>query len=156
MTTPSSPRAILLTAACALLAGGCSGGGSNGVGDDTGTANQPFCYIAADADTHYIDAGGGAGASGKLFGLLLTDRAEDLHDPNFVAYVEYTLESVDFGGSQLIGESSPEGDFVETLGAGTWRIQVADSKMGYTCQNTYEFDIAAGDTTFLCLDMACK
>jgi len=123
--------------------------------DDTSTTTE-YCYSLDDKNTHFIDTGGGDGASGKLYGRLVTDKAEDLHDPNFVANVEYTLQSLDVGGSQQTGETTSEGDFVETLGAGSWLIKVADQRQGYSCQNDYEFTIEAGDTTRMCLDLACK
>lgn len=125
--------------------------------DDTGVAGDlPYCYVVADGDTHYIDAGGGVGGSGKLYGRLLTDKSADVHDPNFVASVEYTLQNNDTGGIQQVGKTNVGGDFVETLGAGSWEIKVATQKQGYSCENQYTFSIEAGNTTYLCLDLGCK
>lgn len=129
--------------------------GDKAVYDDTGEV-LPYCYTPEDGDTHYVETGGGNGQSGKLYGRLITGRSDDVHDPNFVANVEYTLQNANVGGGQQVGATETGGDFVETLGAGDWTIKVSTQKQGYTCENEYVFGIEAGDTTYLCLEMNCN
>jgi hypothetical protein len=123
--------------------------------EDSGTESM-WCETMDDADTDYIDQGGGSGASGVLEGRLVTDESEDIHDPNLTAYVEYTLEPPS-GGIATVGETNMDGDFVENLGASDdpWILELSANKPPFTCQNTYEFVIEAGNTTHLCLDVSC-
>jgi len=122
---------------------------------DSGGAATGYCEAMTDANTSYVEYGGGSSSSGLVYGRLITDESDDIHDPNFVGFVEYTLESVDVGGSQTPGETEMDGDFAETLGAGTWLYKLSDTRPPYTCSNEYEFEVEAGDTTYLCIDVNC-
>ncbi len=152
MNELSFRRVAVVALALPLLA---SCGDKAVYGDDSGVV-LPYCYDVADGDTYYVDPGGGSGASGKLIGRLITTKSDDVHDPNFVASVEYTLQNADVGGSQQVGESAVGGDFLETLGAGSWTIKVATQKQGYSCENEYGFEVEAGNTTNLCLELGCN
>lgn len=143
----------LALSAAALGLGSCGGSGDQ---VDTSAADLPFCEKVMDANTQEGAEGGGNGASGYVFGRLLTDVTEDLHDPQFVAFVEYALENTDVGGAQRQGESDQEGTFTEYLGEGNWHIRISAFKGGYHCNTEMDFTVAAGDTTNLCIDMQCE
>jgi hypothetical protein len=124
-------------------------------GGDTGGTGL-FCESMSTADQWKIEGGGGTSVSGVIYGRLLTDKSEDPRDPNFVAYVGYAMKSLDVGGVQTPGETDVKGDFVETVGAGQWEITVAAVKNGWTCNNQVSFEVEAGSTTWLCLDLRCE
>lgn len=126
---------------------------------DSGADGQEatgFCYSMDDADTTLIEEGGGNGSSGLLDGRLITDESDDPRDPALVVNVDYTLENLDTGGSPIQGKTDSEGSFTESLGGGTWLLRLSDSKGGYTCRNELEFVVEAGNTTRMCLDVACE
>ena len=58
-------------------------------------------------------------------GRLATGESDDIRDPNLVAYVDYTLQSIDVGGSAQQGETDDGGEF-----EGVWRRAVAASAIG--------------------------
>lgn len=121
------------------------------------TANLPYCEKLADIDTNYVETGTfDSATSGKIYGRLITEKSTDLHDPNYTANVEFTMQSVDVGGSQLVDSTDEAGAIVQTLGAGNWRIKLSIKKQGYTCSNEYELPVTAGDTTWFCLSMGCN
>lgn len=116
-----------------------------------------FCEDIADADTYTLKDGDVSGSNGSLYGRIITDEAEDPHNPNFVGRVTYILENLDVGGSPRYGESSDDGEIVTTLGEGNWRIQLSNIRIaGYDCYNDQTFVIEAGRITELCLDVACE
>lgn len=131
-------------------------GGCGDTADDTGVGDQPYCTVFRDANTSFIEPGGGNGESGYVLARLVTDKADDIRDPNFVAFVDYTLENLDVGGSQTLGESTQEGDVIETLGAGNWRIKLNKNAAGYNCYNEFDFLVEAGNSTTMCLDVGCE
>jgi hypothetical protein len=141
-------------ASAALALPGCGDKETVG-GTETGEASG-FCYSMADADTTLVEEGGGSGASGLLDGRLITDESDDFRDPALVVNVDYTIQNLDVGGSPLLGKTDSQGSFVESLGDGTWLLRLSDSKGGYTCRNEIEFAIEAGNTTRMCLDVACE
>jgi hypothetical protein len=122
--------------------------------DDTAEV-EVFCDSMATANQWKVEAGGADKVSGLVYGRLITDQSDDPRDPNFVAFVEYTLKNTDVGGVQIPGESDVNGDFVEMLGAGAWEITIAAVKNGWTCNNKVDFEVAPDSTTWLCLDMQC-
>ena len=77
------------------------------------------------SDLYEIESGGGSGASGAVAGHMLTDESDDIHDPNFVADVEYTLENTDVGGTQQQGQTDGDGYFTEILGEGNWLLKLS-------------------------------
>jgi hypothetical protein len=142
--------------AAALLAG-CSGGAAVDTTDTSETHLELFCEDIVEADAYTLRDGDGEGVNGSLYGRIITDEADDPHNPNFVAKVAYILENLDVGGSPRYGESSNVGEIVATLGAGQWRIQLSNNRVaGYDCYNDQTFVIEAGQITELCLDVACE
>ena len=121
---------------------------------DSGTT--PFCEVWEDADTFVVTEGGGTDGSGTLIGRMITNRSEDLHDTVYVAGVTYTLENLDIGGTPQIAESSSTGDLTHALGEGRWEIALSTTAGGYTCANSMEFDVEAGRTTEVCIDIGCQ
>lgn len=146
------PTALALLLAPALVACGDKESDSATGGDEA----TGFCYSMDDADTTLQEPGGGSGSSGLLDGRLITDESDDPRDPALVVNVDYTLENLDTGGSPIQGKTDSSGSFTELLGQGTWLLRLSDSKGGYTCRNELEFTIVAGDTTRMCLDVACE
>jgi len=139
----------LIPALLCLLA--CSGDKSS----DTSAANLPFCEKMADGNTQEFETGGGNGESGLVFGRLITNVTEDIHDPQFTAFVEYALENTDVGGAQRQGETNQEGELQELLGQGNWHLRISAFKGGYRCESEMDFNVKAGDSTNLCIDMRC-
>jgi len=155
----SHPLALrsLLTVGAASAALALPGCGDKDAGDGTETGQQTgFCYSMDDADTTVVEPGGGSGASGLLDGRLITDESDDIRDPAIVVNVDYTIENLDVGGSPKLGKTDSEGSFTESIGEGTWLLRLSDSKGGFTCRNEIEFDIEAGNTTRMCLDVGCE
>jgi hypothetical protein len=147
-------RDLLLLGAVLLV--GCDAGDSDSA-SDTAEDTDLFCQDIASADSYDIRDGDISGANGSLYGRIITDEADDPHNPNFVAKVTYILENLDVGGSPRYGESNDVGEIVSTLGAGNWRIQLSNNRVaGYTCYNDQQFVIEAGQITELCLDVACE
>ena len=115
-----------------------------------------FCETLDHADTARVVSGGGNGSSGKVQGHFITDISDDIHDPNMVAFVEYVVENSDVGGVPQISDSDRSGDFVETLGAGSWLIRMSYARGAYSCQNEVPFVVQAGNTTKLCIELGCE
>lgn len=128
---------------------------NGGTGNDSG-GEVPFCEALSYAGQTRIEEGGGSGGSGKVVGRVVTSKSSDIHDPNYVASVPYTLENLDVGGTNTLGETDTEGAFVEILGAGNWEIKLAAQKVGYQCENTMDFLVQAGNTTYLCIALNCQ
>ena len=124
--------------------------------DAPDTAPIAFCETMDDADSYYIEEGGGNGSSGKVIGRLITDVTGSLHDPNLVANVDYTIDNLDVGGTQQQGRTDQDGSFQEVLGEGTWRFKHSAEKSGYSCANTVDFEVEGGNTTWLCIDANCQ
>jgi hypothetical protein len=124
-------------------------------GIDTNDVELPFCEKVEDFDTTYPETGGGQGESGVLVGRLVSDETEELHDPQMVAYVALSLENLDSGGTERSPETDIEGNFTYGLGGGRWRIRVGERKVGFSCNNELEFEIVAGDTLYMCMDLNC-
>ena len=79
-----------------------------------------------------------------------------MHDPNYVADVEYTLENTDVGGTQQQGQTDSEGYFTEVLGEGNWLLKLSAFKGSLDCLNEISFRVEGGNTTELCIDVHCE
>jgi hypothetical protein len=123
---------------------------------DTSLRTEAFCFGMGDANTWMLEPLDGDPSSGQLWGLLATDESDDIRDPNLVAYVDYTLQSVDVGGSAQRGRSDDEGEFEERVGAGSWRLRLSAIKGGFQCENDLEVPVEAGKRTVLCVDVGCQ
>ena len=122
---------------------------------DTGVPYLPFCEKMEDANSHGIEVGGGSGTSGSVIGRVITDESQDLHDPQWVGFLDYTIDNIDVGGTQQQGETQQDGAFVEVLGAGNWRFKISATQAGFTCANEIEFQVESGNTTQVCVDVNC-
>lgn len=128
----------------------------NATSTDTGEGALPYCESMDDADSYHVEEDGGSGSSGVVRGWLITDVSDGgLHDPNFVASIDYTLEPVPTGGVQTQDKTDQDGFFQKTLGEGDWLWKHSASKSGYTCANEFQFEVVAGDTTEVCIDARC-
>jgi hypothetical protein len=134
-----------------LFSGGCGDNKFDGVVRD-----DAFCFDIEDADTWQMEPLDNDPSSGQIWGRLVTDQSDDIRDPNLVAFVDYTLQSVDVGGSAQRGETDDGGEFEERVGAGTWRLRLSAIKGGYHCDNDLEIPVEAGKLTVLCLDVGCE
>ena len=122
---------------------------------DSGEPYLPFCEKMEDANSHGIEEGGGSGTSGSVIGRVITDESQDLHDPQWVGFLDYTIDNIDVGGTQQQGETQQDGAFVEVLGAGNWRFKISTTQAGFTCSNEIEFQVESGNTTQVCVDVNC-
>ena len=150
MTTPRPASTSFLSTGLLMLAAGCTGSGSDSSGDQL-----PFCETFDDADTSHVEDGGGSGASGAVMGNVVTNESDDIHDPNLVSFVEYTMDYLDHGGALQSNQTDQEGYFHEVLGEGRWLMKLSAQKPGYDCSNELEFEVDAGNTTRLCVDVGC-
>lgn len=132
----------------------CPDSGDKGVNEST--VAGLWCESAEDADTYYIEDGGGTGTSGRLVGRVVSTGADDIHDPNLIGNIDYTVESETSGGAPSTGSTDSYGDFTRTLGEGTWRLQATKSTAGNTCRADYTFEIVADKTTYICVDLVCQ
>lgn len=144
-----TPRPIALCLAGLALA--CS----KDDGLDSGLGIDAFCYQMADAGTWSVESLDNDPASGEIWGRLATDESDDIHDPNLVAFVDYTLQSIDVGGSAQRGRTDDGGELEERVGAGTWLLKVSAIKGGYHCSSELEVPVEAGKRTVLCVDVGC-
>jgi len=130
---------------------GCSGT----VDEDSAEPVLPFCEKMEDANSSVIDLGGGSASSGSVVGRVITDESQDLHDPQWVGFLDYTIDNTDVGGTQQQGETQQDGSFVEVLGAGHWKFKISATQAGYSCSNEVEFLVEAENTTQICVDVNC-
>lgn len=123
---------------------------------DTSLRSDAFCFGMGDANTWTVEPLDGDPSSGQIWGRLATDESDDIRDPNLVAFVDYTLQSIDVGGSAQRGNSDEGGEFEERVGAGTWRLRLSAIKGGYHCENDLEVPVEPGKLTVLCVDVGCQ
>jgi hypothetical protein len=142
------PRLLPLLSQCALAA--CKG-------DDEGPKIEPpFCFTMDDAESFELVAYDDDPSSGRIEGRLVTDESADVHDPQLVAFVAYTLTNLDVGGSPQLGETDIEGKLFERVGEGNWQLQLSAAKGAYDCENSIDLVVEAGQQTNLCVDVACE
>ena len=115
----------------------------------------PFCEKMEDGNSYVIEDGGSSTTSGTVEGRVITDESENLHDPQWVGYLDYTVDNTDVGGTQQQGETQQDGSFIEVLGEGHWNFKISATQAGYSCANELEFLVEAGRTTQLCIDVNC-
>jgi hypothetical protein len=118
-------------------------------------AQDPFCFSMDDADAYELEPLDDDPASGSIWGRMITDESRDLRDPQYVAFVEYTLENLDVGGSPQQGETDVEGAFEERVGAGRWLLTHSADRVGFDCTNSVELVVEAGQKTIACIDVGC-
>ena len=150
MTTNLGPWVWFGLGLC-VAATGCGEERENGVKVD-----DAFCFGMDDADSWTLEDLDNDPSSGQIWGRLATDESDDIRDPNLVAYVDYTLQSIDVGGSAQRGETDDGGEFEERVGAGQWRLRLSGIKGGYQCNNDLELTVEAGKMTVLCVDVGCE
>lgn len=131
----------------------CTGPATSGVDS---TANLDFCDSVADAGVWNQEDGGGDGTSGLLDLLVINDAVPDPHQPEYVAYVNYTLEPTETGGVQTPGQTSGDGIVSQKLGAGQWTFKASLTRGPDACHAEMEFPIAAGNTSHACALMSCE
>ncbi|HCH66744.1 MAG: hypothetical protein CL927_17255 [Deltaproteobacteria bacterium] len=150
MMTKLGHAAMFSVGVCAV-ATGCGDDRDNGV-----NADDAFCFGMQDTESFELEPFDNDPSSGQIWGRLATDESEDIRDPNLVAFVDYTLQSIDVGGSAQRGETDDGGEFEERVGAGQWRLRLSAIKGGYQCENDLELTVEAGMLTVLCVDVGCE
>lgn len=148
--------ASLLSLSLCLLgaASGCPGGTDKSTDDTSGP--DYWCETLDDAQSYYIEDGGGNVSSGRIEGRIITSSSDDIHDINLVADLDYTLQNATSGGSPSLGATSEGGDFSKTVGEGTWQVQASKSYLGKSCTAFYEFEVVAAKTTYICVELTCE
>lgn len=124
---------------------------------DTEDSGANFCQTLDDGDAVWMEEASDAGAgSGSLDLRVITDQADDPHDPYYVAYRAYSLEPAETGGVQTTGQTNGDGLVQKTLGAGTWNFEATWSRGSVTCTATMlELAITEGQTTHACVVLTC-
>ncbi len=114
-----------------------------------------FCFSMDDANDWVFEDLDDDPSSGQVWGRLVTDESTDLFDPNLVAFVDYTLQNTDVGGSAQRWSTDENGEFEERVGEGSWRLRLSAIKGGYHCENDIEVPVEAGKLTVVCVDVGC-
>jgi hypothetical protein len=130
----------------------CACGGK----DEGGDRPLPFCFAMSDVDTYELEPYDDDLASGQIEGRLLTDESKDLRDPQVIAFVEYTLENLDVGGTPQLGETNIDGDLFERVGAGNWLLRLVATRGRFDCANEVELVVEPGMLTNACIDVGCE
>ena len=115
-----------------------------------------FCFGMEDSNDWMFEELDEDPSSGQIWGRLVTDESDDLYDPNLVAFVDYTLQNIDVGGSAQRWSTDENGEFEERVGEGNWRLRLSAIKGGYRCENDIEVPVKAGQLTVLCVDVGCE
>jgi hypothetical protein len=146
-------RPAVLSAAL-LLTVACDG---NAAATDSDMAPPPFCTVAEHDGEMWLDeTSAAASGSGSLDLRVITDQSEDVNDPFYVAYRNYTLEPTETGGVQTTGTTSGDGLVQKTLGAGIWTFEATWTRGSTTCLATTEaLLIESGQTTHACVVLTC-
>lgn len=153
MQPPS--QSLLLASALlgAAITAGCTSDADKTVDDSS--LSQYWCETLDDVNDYYIEDGGGSGASGLIKGRIITSYGDDIHAPQLVGRLDYTLESVSSGGSPQLEKTDDYGEFSATVGEGTWRVQAATTISGNSCGADYQFEVVGSKTTYICVELAC-
>ena len=115
-----------------------------------------FCEDASGGDEWRFEGTGGGSTSGTFEGSLITDAAAEVDDPDYVAYIQYTVENVDVGGTtQQSGNTDNYGYFTSSGAAGTWLFQAGTTVAGQPCNAEMEFEVEVGQNTTICPLLRC-
>ena len=116
-----------------------------------------FCDTLDDADGVWMEEVSDASAnSGSLDLRVITDQADDPHDPLYVAYRAYSLEPAETGGVQTTGTTNGDGLVQKTLGIGTWDFQATWTRGAVTCTAIMNDGlIVEAQTTHACVVLTC-
>lgn len=121
--------------------------------DDSSTG--PWCDSMDAADTSYIEGTAGSATSGVASGRFITDASGDLHDPSLIGNIEFQLQNLDAGGTNIDGETDDYGEWSRTLGEGSWQVLSTGTRSGYHCAADLTFEVTAGKETILCINAGC-
>jgi hypothetical protein len=135
------------------LLAACAGSAGN-TGDDSAAAAS-FCDALTDGGTTYAEAVGGNATSGDLEIKVITDQADDVHEPLYVAFKDYTLENAETGGVQTTGKTSSDGIVDELLGSGTWNFQASYTRGSTVCTADLSIVVDPESTAYGCAVMTC-
>lgn len=122
---------------------------------DSGPVGDTFCSGLGERGTTERVEGGATGASGALFVRVITSASEDVRDPLYVAFKDYSLEHVTAGGVQTTGYTSGDGLVQELLGPGMWTFRASFPRGSRTCLAETQVEIQVGTTTRACAVMDC-
>ncbi len=114
-----------------------------------------FCDRVAELGGVERIAGGGLGESGRLVVRVLGPAASPPDDPAWVGDLPFVLENREVGGPALSGLTDARGGVERLLGAGQWAFRVAVDDGRRRCAAEALVELAAGETTQLCLDPGC-
>src|SRR5262245_32595570 len=100
---------------------------------DDSAADGGFCSTLNDGGTTESVAIGGNATRGQLTLRMLTSESTEPNDPLYVAFKDYTLESIDSGGVKTTGKTTGDGLVDVLLGAGNWHFSGAYIRGSLTC-----------------------
>jgi hypothetical protein len=124
--------------------------------DSAGTAGaEDFCATLDDSDQYRVDAGSTSTSGGDLVLRLLSVQTEDPADPQWISFVDYTLEPTSTTGAQTPGRTSGDGLVERPLGQGAWLFKASKPRGSSACVARIEFPIDSGQTTRACAVMRC-
>ncbi len=122
---------------------------------DSGPVGDTFCSALGERGVTERIEGGATGASGALSVRVITSASDDVRDPLYVAFKDYSLEHVSAGGVQTTGYTSGDGLVQELLGPGIWNFRASFPRGSRTCLAEMQVEIQAGTTTRACAVMDC-
>jgi hypothetical protein len=130
----------------------CSGGPAAGLD----SADTEFCSTLDDGGTYEVEEGvGGNATSGQVEVRLITDEADSVNDPLYVAFKDFSLQNMESGGVQTIGKTTGDGLVSELVGAGQWAFQASWARGSTLCMANLELPSQPNDTTHGCAVMSC-
>lgn len=121
----------------------------------TGAAPEDFCATLDDSDQYRVDPGASTESGGDLVLRVLNAQTDDPYDPQWIAFVDYTLEPTSTTGAQTPGRTSGDGLVERPLGQGTWLFKASKPRGSSACLAQIEFPLDSGQTTRACAVMRC-
>jgi hypothetical protein len=121
---------------------------------DTGL--EPFCANLDDANLYRIEGATDGSANGAVSGQLMSADTQDLYDFDYVGYVAYAMKNTKTGGTQTTGLTDNLGEFIATVGEGSWAFTAGALIQGKSCTATMAFEVEGGRQTTICPSILCE
>ena len=124
---------------------------------DTEPEELGFCEQISDGGSYQTEQGvGGNDAAGDLYIRVITTEDEDIRNPLYIAFKDYTLENINTGGVQQTGQTSSDGiASLMGLGPGSWAFHTSFSRGSRICVADITVPVQVNATTTGCVVMDC-
>ena len=81
---------------------------------------------------------------------------QDIYDFDYVGYVAYAMKNTKTGGTQTTGLTDNLGEFMATVGEGSWSFTAGALIQGKSCTASMAFDVEGGRQTTICPAILCE